>query len=92
MRPGTRIRFNNRCAWPERIGAEGVVVDPDIFEGRYPADLRMNWERAAIVLLDDDPISASQTYGDGRWSCVTSVGSLTVMPSATRKEHDEEGK
>lgn len=92
MRPGTRVRFNGRCPWPERVGAEGVVVDPAIFEGRYPADKRMNWNRAVIVLLDDDPIPAIPAYKDGRWSCVTNVSTLDVLSAVRSPAADEDSE
>lgn len=80
LKPGTRIRFKNGCAWPERIGCEGVVVDPLVFGGFYPADKRIRWGTSdVIVKLDDDPLKATR-FSDERWDCVTSVSSLEAVP------------
>lgn len=84
MRVGTRVRFNDSCVWPERIGAEGVIVAPPV-PGQYPDDLSIRRGRHVLVLLDDDPlvsVNEPSPYGqrpDG-WTCSTNVGSLDVLP------------
>ena len=85
---GTRVRFNARSPWPERVGAEGVVVEPPD-PHRYPAGKRP--ARSVLVLLDDDPIHrgrAATAFSDGEgddrkrgWTCVVNSFALDVIDS-----------
>jgi hypothetical protein len=61
---GTRIRMVD--GWPERIGAEGVVVDDPNGPGVYPCDKKHDY--IIIVLLDDDPLVPPERRHPG-WSC-----------------------
>lgn len=81
MKPGTRVRFRNGCAWPERIGCEGVVVDPAVFGGFYPGPRLRGKATDVIVLLDDDPLKPTR-YSDPRWSCVTGASTLELAVKA----------
>lgn len=84
---GTRVRFTERTAWPERVGAEGVVVAPAA-DGTYPQPAK----NECVVLLDDDPLGADEArfylkYGsaldeprDTSWTCVERRTSLEVLP------------
>lgn len=84
MNVGTRVRFNNTCVWPERIGAEGVTVAPPKL-GQYPDEPGIRRGVLVVVLLDDDPlvpVDDPAPFGgrpDG-WTCITNVGSLDVLP------------
>lgn len=77
MMPGRRIRVNENSPWPERVGCEGVIVDPAIFNGLYPADSRRSGE--VIVLLDEDPLRAKHP-DESRWTCVMSTRDVTRLP------------
>jgi hypothetical protein len=71
---GTRIRLNERCVWPDRVGAEGVVVDspdPRIYPSPIP-------EHEVLILLDDDPLARARDRHLG-WTCVTSRASVDVI-------------
>lgn len=70
---GTKVRFNTKAAWYERVGHLGVVVAPAA-DGRYPQP----GPGEALVRLDDDPL-ASWTTENRPWTCITSVNSLEVI-------------
>lgn len=72
--PGRRVCLNENCSWRERVGCEGVIVDPAIFGGIYPGDKPLRGE--VIVLLDDDPIGVKNE----QWTCVTDTRSVTSLP------------
>jgi hypothetical protein len=69
-----RIRLNDKCPWPERIGCEGYLVQPTEVEAKvYPwAGLGTN---EVIVLLDDDPLDIHGRAVRG-WSCVVSKATI----------------
>lgn len=75
---GDRVRFNERSVWPERVGAQGVIVGPPNAEvaGRYPWHGRGPNE--VIVLLDDDPLKKRYDVLQG-WSCAASRDTLDVL-------------
>lgn len=76
--PGARIRMKG--PWPERVGCEGVVVDPAIFGNQYPADGRIKWGlNEVIVKLDDDPLKRDNWNKDERWTCVVEVEDVSVL-------------
>lgn len=85
IEPGTRVRMNDRCAWPERRGAEGVVVAPKV-PGQYP-DRRGLGTVEVLVLLDDDPIpvcecterGCARHHDAGWWTCAIDVRSVDVL-------------
>jgi hypothetical protein len=76
--PGTRVRFNERCVWPERIGCEGIVVDHRAWAPTYPQPL----PHEVIILLDHDPLLADRWSAAHQdvWTCCTGVESLDVLP------------
>jgi hypothetical protein len=74
MKPGTRIRMKG--PWPERVDCEGVVVDPAIFKGYYPADRRDKGR--VIVKLFSDPLEPAFTNGR-RWTCVVTAKDVEVL-------------
>lgn len=69
---GTRVRLNERCVWPKRVGKTATVVDPPI-PGVYPDENK--WGRHVCLLVDDDPFPQRH---DG-WSCVTTVDTCDVL-------------
>lgn len=76
MNVGQRVRLNERCVWPERVGCAGVIVEPSTVTeaGRYPWHGRGPNE--VILLLDNDPLGD----GEGRgWSCATSLDTLEAL-------------
>lgn len=75
---GTRVRLNGRCAWPERRGCVGTVVEARNGSGVYPDDPRDTTH--VIVLLDDDPFY-HWARGD-RWSCAVDRACLDVLEEA----------
>lgn len=75
MSPGTRVRFNDKCVWPERRGQEGVIVAPPT-DGMYPQPAQ--WE--VLVLLDHDPLTIDGT--PDWWTCATSQDSLDEISGA----------
>lgn len=87
LKPGTRIRFNEKCSWPERIGCEGVIVDPAVFKGKYPVDhfSRMDMDVGSnypIVKLDDDDPLVEPGRRHELWTCATSTDALDVLAAA----------
>lgn len=66
--------------WPERIGCEGVIVDPTSEQARiYP--FRGLGLGEAVVLLDRDPLLGRGTVAIERgWSCVIRCVHLEVIP------------
>jgi hypothetical protein len=72
--PGVRIRLNERCVWPERVGCEGVVVAPPS-DGTYPQPAK--WE--VLVLLDRDPLFDPGFHPGRHWSCVVDRKSVEVI-------------
>ncbi len=88
MKPGTRIRMNDRCVWPKRRGATGVVVAPPA-GGTYPGPIPAS---EVLVLLDDDPLGSRDRYPPDRgWTCVTSkisVRCVGVQPHQRRRAID----
>ena len=72
--PGTRVRFNEQSVWPERVGCEGVIVDPDVFEGRYPGGKQLGSH--VIVLLDADPLDRHKADHKQGFTCVTDKASV----------------
>ena len=79
LAPGTRVRVNEHSPWPERVGAKGVIVDPETFGGIYPADARWKrWAHEVIVLLDDDPLMSGESRAR-HWSCVMDWRSIDVV-------------
>lgn len=71
MKPGTRVRMNDACPWPERRGCLGVVVAPR--EGVYP----MAVAGCELILLDADPLQRDKR--DRWWTCQTSRSSFDVV-------------
>lgn len=68
---GTRVRVTTKV-WPERYGAEGVIVaDPG--DGVYPFGRNM---RDAVVLLDDDPVVPAGLRIFDWWTCVLDWGDV----------------
>lgn len=81
--PGQRIRMNGKSPWPARRGCEGVVVDPAIFGGVYPAPKGRVPDDEVIILLDDDPLRrAGASWDDPRWSCCVEVTDLEPVVTA----------
>lgn len=77
MTPGTRVKFNEHCVWPERVGCEGMIVAPKM-DGTYPRP----GPSEVIVYLDRDPLAeraSLQHRGDAWWTCVTTRASLDVI-------------
>jgi len=71
LEPGTRIRLNDRCPWPKRRGAEGVVVAPR--HSLYP----QNAAGHVLVLLDHDPLFGAER---GRWwTCQVGINAVDVV-------------
>ena len=80
----TRVRMNERCPWPERVGCEGVIVErPAGPEGRvYPWPGRGRVE--VIVLLDDDPLAGTHDdfFGephDDTWTCALNLKCVVFL-------------
>lgn len=75
MKPGSRVRVV-WGPWPERIGCVATVVGAPEGYRSYP------WhglgKREVVVLLDDDPLSATKPrgYGGQAWTCVIDRGDL----------------
>lgn len=78
LQPGTRVRLNTPCIWPERAGCLGTVVAPPT-AGQYPQPAK--WE--VLVDLDADPLATNVHLG---WSCVLNVGSVTEIREPTEIE------
>lgn len=77
--PGRRVRVNENSPWPERVGCEGVVVDPAIFNGVYPADKPLRG--SVIILLDSDPLkNYAWAARNPEWTCVIDTRSVTSLP------------
>jgi len=73
-----RIVMNDRCPWPERVGATGRIASPPPDYGDiYPVHGLGKHE--VIVLLDDDPLQPGR---DDWWSCVTRRDAIDVMTDA----------
>lgn len=64
MKPGDRVRMNEQCPWPERVGCEGVIVAPRA-DRVYPQPPK--WE--VIVLLDNDPLGGLRNDEGFAWTC-----------------------
>ncbi len=74
--PGSRVRLNDTCIWPERRGCEGVVVAPP-HDGMYPQPAKSE----VIVKLDADPLHSrpwdSPSYE--WWTCVIDRKSVEAI-------------
>lgn len=70
---GTRVRLNERCVWPERVGKTATVVDPPT-PRVYPDQNK--WGRHVCLLVDDDPLTSWKIRS---WSCVTTVDACDVL-------------
>lgn len=78
MNPGDRVRFNEKCPWPERVGSEGVLVAPPCDHYPQPGASEV------LLLLDSDPLNATHADGDCIWTCVAEKSSLApVGPEGT---------
>lgn len=71
MRAGARVRFNENCPWPGRVGCVGTVVHPPRSGRRFPKP----GPRHVLVLLDEDPIGPKRSETRG-WSCVAHEDAL----------------
>lgn len=74
MKPGDRVRFNERCPWPQRVGAEGMIVAPRA-DGMYPQPAK----NEVLVYLDSDPLQAARAYGEEWWTCAADRRSLDAI-------------
>lgn len=70
---GTRVVLQDSVPWPERRGAEGVVVVDPNGPGVYPCD--KTDPNRVVVLLDDDPLRPS---GPWTWSCAVDRGDVRL--------------
>lgn len=64
--------------WPERIGCEGVIVEPTPEQAKvYPWPGRGKDE--VIILLDKDPLLIGPWRPGHYWSCATSRRNVRVI-------------
>ena len=77
MKPGTTVRLNRHCPWPQRRGVLAVVVNTEGAENKYPVHGLGSNE--VVVRIDEDPIAMLQpfTLTNGEvWSCVVPLTAL----------------